>query len=152
MNKIHLISVSVIVILLLFSSCKRQEPFVDPAYIFLKWSGAVKALNYKDYSECEAFPKDQDVFRNLYRDYYYSDLIIRDMGKFNENDIKTDFEGYKFNHRMLYFECKRISRETGKTVENMKGEVEFIKYIEGSKTNKGWLMHNRTLIRTGYSD
>ena len=152
MNKIHLISVSVISILLLFSSCKRQEPFVDPAYIFLKWSGAVKALNYKDYSECEAFPKDQDVFRNLYRDYYYSDLIIRDMGKFNENDIKTDFEGYKFNHRMLYFECKRISRETGKTVENMKGEVEFIKYIEGSKTNKGWLMHNRTLIRTGYSD
>jgi hypothetical protein len=71
------------------------------------------------------------------------------MGKFNENDIKTDFEGYKFNHRMLYFECKRISRETGKTVENMKGEVEFIKYIEGSKTNKGWLMHNRTLIRRG---
>ena len=69
MNKIHLISVSVIGILLLFSSCKRQEPFVDPAYIFLKWSGAVKALNYKDYSECEAFPKDQDVFRNLYRDY-----------------------------------------------------------------------------------
>lgn len=152
MNKIRMSSVLVISLFLLFSSCKKQEPFVDPAYIFLKWSGAVKTLNYDDYSDCEAFPKDQDVFRNLYRDYYYSDLIIRDMGKFNENDIKTDFEGYKFNHRMLYFECKRISRETGKTVENMKGEVEFIKYIEGSKTNKGWLMHNRTLIRTGYSD
>ncbi len=65
MNKIHLISVSVIVILLLFSSCKRQEPFVDPAYIFLKWSGAVKALNYKDYSECEAFLKIR-MFLEIY--------------------------------------------------------------------------------------
>lgn len=152
MNKIRLISVLVVSLLLLFSSCKRQEPFVDPAYIFLKWSGAVKSLNYKDYSECEAFPKDQDVFRNLYRDYYYGNLIIRDMGKFNDSDIKTDFEGYKFNPRMLYFECKRISRETGKTVENMKGEVEFIKYIEGPKINRGWLMHNRTLIRTGFDN
>lgn len=152
MNKLRLSLVITISFLLFFSSCKKQEPFVDPAYIFLKWSGAVKALNYKDYSECEAFPKDQDVFTNLYRDFYYSDLIIRDMSKFNESDIKSDFEGYKFNHRMLYFECKRISRETGKTVENMKGEVEFIKYIEGPKNNRGWLMHNRTLIRVGFSE
>ena len=151
MKKICLASVLIIVIMF-FSSCKRQEPFVDPAYIFLKWSSAVKTLNYKDYSECEAFPKDPDVFTNLYRDFYYGDLIIRDMAKFNENDIKSDFEGYKFNHRMLYFECKRISRETGKTVENMKGEVEFIKYIDGPRINRGWLMHNRTLIRTGFGD
>ena len=149
MNKIRFASVLVMCILLFFSSCKRQEPFVDPAYIFLKWSGAVKVLNYNDYSECEAFPKDKNVFRELYRDFYYGNLIIRNMGKFNESDIKTDFEGYKFNHRMLYFECERISRETGKTVENMKGEVEFIKYIEGPKIKRGWLMHNRTLIRTG---
>lgn len=152
MNKIRMAYVLIMSLLLFFSSCKKQEPFVDPAYIFLKWSGAVKTLNYDDYSDCEAFPKDQDVFRNLYRDFYYGNLIIRDMEKFQENDIKTDFEGYKFNHRMLYFECKRISRETGKTVENMKGEVEFIKYTEGPKVNRGWLMHNRTLIRTGFDN
>lgn len=152
MKKKHLAFIMLIGFILFFSSCKRQEPFVDPAYIFLKWSGAVKTLNYKDYSECEAFPKDPDVFRNLYRDFYYGDLIIRDMSKFNESDVKSDFEGYKFNHRMLYFECKRISRETGKTVENMKGEVEFIKYIDGPRINRGWLMHNRTLIRTGFSE
>lgn len=152
MNKIRFAVVAVITVILFFSSCKRQEPFVDPAFIFLKWSGAVKNLNYRDYSECEAFPKDAEVFKSLYRDYYYGELIIRDMGQFNENDIKTDFEGKKFNHRMLYFECKRISRQTGKIVENMKGEVEFIKYIDSEKSDRGWLMHNRTLIRTGYGE
>lgn len=152
MNKIRFAVITVITIAMFFSSCKRQEPFVDPAYIFLKWSYAVKNLNYKEYSECEAFPKDGEVFKSLYRDYYYGDLIIRDMGQFKESDVKTDFEGNRFNYRMLYFECKRISRETGKTVENMKGEVEFIKYINGPKVNRGWLMHNRTLIRTGFGE
>ncbi len=30
--------------------------------------------------------------------------------------------------------------------------VEFIKYIDGPKINRGWLMHNRTLIRTGFDN
>ncbi len=152
MNKFRVPVLVLAVVIIFFGSCKRQAPFVDPAYIFIKWSDAVRNLNYKDYNECETFPKDIDVFKELYRNYYYSDLIIRDIGIFNENDIKSDFEGYKYNHRMLYFECKRISRETGKTVENMKGEVEFIKYLEGPKVNKGWLMYNRTLIRLGFSE
>ncbi len=152
MHKFRLPVLIVLAASILFSSCKRQEPFVDPAYIFLKWSSAVKNLNYKEYSECEAFPKDAEVFKNLYGSFYYSDLTIRNMDKFNESDIKTDFEGNNFNHRMLYFECKRISRETGKTVENMKGEVEFIKYTSGPRVNRGWLMHNRTFIRTGFSE
>jgi len=33
----------------------------------------------------------------------------------------------------------------------MKGDIEFIKYITGSKVNKGWLMYNRTIISTGMS-
>ncbi|HOP64243.1 MAG TPA: hypothetical protein PK358_11025 [Spirochaetota bacterium] len=152
MNKFRIPVLSVLALVILFSSCKRHEPFVDPAYVFLKWSAAVKNLNYKDYSECEAFPKDQDVFRELYREYYYADLITRDMGSFNENDVKGDFEGRTFNYRMLYFECNRVSRETGEKVEIMKGEVEFIKYLKGADEKRGWLMYNRTFIRTGISE
>jgi len=136
------------VALLVVSSCKKKEIFVDPAYIFLKWSSAVKNLNYKEYSECEAFPKDESVFRELYGSFYLADLIIRDLGKFNEKDTKIDAVGYEYKHRRVYFECVRIMRKTGRPVQNMKGDVEFVNYIEGPKKDKGWLMFNRTIINT----
>ena len=132
-------------------SCKEKKAFVDPAYVFMKWSGAVKNLNYKEYSECEAFPKDELVFRELYTDFYYTGLLIRNLGVYNENDIKSDIEGYKYNIRKVYFECMRVERKTGRAVQSMKGDIEFINYINGPKTNKGWLMYNRTIISTGIS-
>jgi hypothetical protein len=142
-------ALSLIIILSFILSCKGKKAFVDPAFVFLKWSSAVKNLNYKEYAECEAFPKDEMVFRELYTDFYYADLIIRELGKFNENDIKSDVEGYKYQLRKVYFECKRIDRKTGRAVQEMKGDIEFISYINGSKINKGWLMYNRTIISTG---
>jgi hypothetical protein len=134
--------------LLLVISCKKKEIFVDPAYIFLKWSSAVRSLNYKEYSECEAFPKDESVFRELYGNFYLTGLTIRNLGKFNEKDTKTDAAGYEYKFRSVYFECVRIIRKTGRPVQNMKGDVEFINYIDGPKKDKGWLMFNRTIINT----
>ena len=143
-----IITLTFAVALLFNSSCKKREIFLDPAYIFLKWSSAVKNLNYKEYSECEAFPKDEPVFRELYGDFYLADLIIRNLGKFNEKDTKIDAAGYEYKFRSVYFECVRIKRKTGQPVQNMKGDVEFINYIDGPKKNKGWLMFNRTIINT----
>ncbi|HNX25581.1 MAG TPA: hypothetical protein PKG60_16150, partial [Spirochaetota bacterium] len=130
-------------------SCKEKKAFVDPAYVFMKWSGAVKNLNYQAYSECEAFPKDEIVFRELYTDFYFADLLIRDLGEFKESEIKSDIEGYKYNLRKVYFECKRIERKTGRAVQEMKGDIEFVNYINGPNLNRGWLMYNRTIISTG---
>lgn len=132
-------------------SCKEKKAFVDPAYVFMKWSSAVKNLNYKEYCECEAFPKDELVFRELYTEFYYTDLLIRELGEYNENDVKSDTEGYKYNLRKVYFECRRIERKTGRAIQAMKGDIEFINYINGPKLNKGWLMYNRTIISTGIS-
>jgi len=134
--------------LLLAGSCKKKEIFVDPAYIFLKWSNAVRNLNYSAYSECEAFPKDESVFRDMYGDFYLSNLVIRDMGEFNPKETKADIVGYDYVFRRVYFECTRINRKTGHPVQNMKGDVEFINYINGPKKDKGWLMFNRTIINT----
>ncbi len=146
-------NVVVMLILLMFFalSCKEKKAFVDPAYVFMKWSSAVKNLNYKEYAECEAFPKDEIVFRELYTDFYYSDLIIRELGKLNENDTGSDIDGFKYNIRKVYFECRRVERKTGRAVQEMKGDIEFINYINGPKLNKGWLMYNRTIISTGMS-
>jgi len=146
-NKIP--ALSLILTLTFTFSCKEKKPFVDPAFVFLKWSSAVKNLNYKEYSECEAFPKDEIVFRELYTDFYYADLIIRELGEFKPNDVRTDIEGYRYNIRKVYFECKRIERKTGRAVQMMKGDIEFINYLNGPGLNKGWLMYNRTIINTG---
>jgi len=142
---------AVVLILFLFFvySCKEKKAFVDPAYVFMKWSSAVKNLNYGQYAECEAFPKDEIVFRELYTDFYYSDLIIRELGKFDENVTGSDIDGFKYNIRKVYFECRRVERKTGRAVQEMKGDIEFINYINGPKLNKGWLMYNRTIISTG---
>jgi len=144
-----LIAVSLIFIAAFILSCKEKKPFVDPAYVFLKWSSAVKNLDYKEYSECEAFPKDEAVFHELFNDFYYADLLIKEIGEFNKNNIKSDIDKNKYNLRKVYFECKRIERKTGRAVQDMKGDVEFINYISGPKVNKGWLMYNRTIISTG---
>lgn len=147
MNKT--ISAVMIFLLSVVISCKEKKAFVDPAYVFMKWSSAVKNLNYKDYSECEAFPKDEIVFRELYTDFYYADLLIRELGKYDENNSGSDVDGYKYNVRKVYFECKRVERRTDRAVQEMKGDIEFINYINGPNLNKGWLMYNRTIISTG---
>ena len=140
-----------VITLALIISCKEKKAFVDPAFVFMKWSSAVKNLNYNDYTECEAFPKDEIVFRELYNDFYFADLLIRELGEYKESDVRSDVEGNKYNIRKVYFECKRIERKTGRAVQEMKGDIEFISYISGPKLNKGWLMYNRTIISTGIS-
>lgn len=149
MNINKFLTALLVLVLSIMISCKEKKAFVDPAFVFMKWSAAVKNLNYQAYSECEAFPKDEIVFRELYGDFYFTDLIIRELGEFKESDIRSDIEGNKYNFRKVYFECKRIERKTGRAVQEMKGDIEFISYISGPKLNKGWLMYNRTIISTG---
>lgn len=141
--------VLIFLIVFIAFSCKEKAVFVDPAFILMKWGDAVKKMNYREYSECEAFPKDIKVFNELYRNYYYSDFLISEIGKYNEENIKTDALGKKFNYRIIYFECLRIERKTGEVVENMKGDIEFIKYIDKPDSDRGWLMSNRTIVRVG---
>lgn len=149
MNINKILTALLVIALFGIISCKEKKAFVDPAFVFMKWSSAVKNLNYNDYTECEAFPKDEIVFRELYNDFYFADLLIRELGEYKESDVRSDVEGNKYNIRKVYFECKRIERKTGRAVQEMKGDIEFISYISGPKLNKGWLMYNRTIISTG---
>ncbi len=144
------ILVSVFIFLVVsFTSCKEKKAFVEPTFVFMKWSDAIKKLNYRYYSECEVFPKERSVFSEIYGDHYYSDVFVKNLGDYDEENIRTDSEGNRFNHRKVYFECRRISRKTGMPVQNMKGDVLFVKYLSGARADKGWLMFNRTIIRSG---
>ncbi|HQO40122.1 MAG TPA: hypothetical protein PK986_06620, partial [Spirochaetota bacterium] len=62
---------------------------------------------------------------------------------------RTDIDGKRYTRRMVYFECSRVERRSGKKAEEMKGEVEFIQYMDEPGVRRGWLMYSRTIIRSG---
>jgi len=128
-------------------SCKKEKKFAEPEYIFAKWTRAIERLNYKEYASCEAFPKEEPVFREIYRDYYYTDLMVTEVEKLDEKKIHKDPMGHAFISRNVQFECTEIRRSDRKPLMLLRGDVDFIRYIEGGRAAQGWLMWNRKIIR-----
>jgi hypothetical protein len=128
-------------------SCKKEKKFAEPEYIFAKWTRAIERLNYKEYASCEAFPKEEPVFREIYRDYYYTDLMVTGVEKLDEKKIHKDPMGHAFISRNVQFECTEIRRNDRKPLMLLRGDVDFIRYIEGGRAAQGWLMWNRKIIR-----
>jgi hypothetical protein len=139
-------------ILLLFLSltvfsCKKEKKFVEPEFIFAKWAKAIETLNYKDYASCEAFPKSEGVFREMFRDTYYADLMVTEVEKLDEKNILKDHQGKSYIKRNVQFECSEIRRRDRKPVRVLRGDVDFISYTGEDRPKKGWYMWNRKIIR-----
>ena len=137
------------VFLILSAGCKKEKKFTEAYYILGKWTAATRNLDYRAYRECEANPKESAVFNEMFRDRYYDSARVISISKLDEDDIHKDPLGMAFMHREVSFECTEISRRTGRTIQAVKGDVLFIHYTEGKRKNDGWLMLNRTMIRTG---
>jgi hypothetical protein len=131
---------------LLLPSCK-EERFPEPERVFSRWSSALKNLNYGEYKACEAFPKEEGVFRDMYRFTYYSGCAVREFEDLDGDDVKKDAKGARYHQRKVWFECTEVRRDTGRQVQILRGEVSFIKYLSGDRTGDGWLMWNRSLYR-----
>jgi len=147
MKKISL--ACLLLMIIICTGCKNESVFIAPTYVFLKWSEAIKNLDYKSYSECEFLPKERSVFRDMYGRHYFSDVFVSEVDKLKEDNILTDKRDYKYRFRNVNFECKRVDRRSNRVVDLMRGEVEFIKFMEGPDSKKGWLMFNRTITRIG---
>ena len=135
--------------LLLTAGCKKEKKFTEASYILSRWAAASRSIDYNAYRDCEANPKDQSVFREMFREKYYDSPVVTLIGSLDEDDVMKDPQGRPFIHREVSFECKEISRRTGKIMENVRGDVLFIRYTDAPRRNLGWLMLNRTMIRTG---
>lgn len=128
-------------------SCKKEKKFVEPEFIFAKWAKAIETLNYTDYASCEAFPKSEGVFREMFRDAYYADLMVTEVEKLNEKNILKDHQGKSYIKRNVQFECSEIRRRDRKPVRVLRGDVDFISYVGSDRPKKGWCMWNRKIIR-----
>lgn len=134
-------------VILLFASCKKEKKFIEPEIVFAKWSRAIAGLNYPEYASCEAFPKSEGVFREMYRDAYYGDLMVTDIEKLDEGNVLTDRDGNTYIKRNVQFECVEIRRRDRRPVRLLRGDVDFIKYTEGDRARLGWRMWNRQIVR-----
>jgi len=131
----------------LIPSCKKKEKFAEPEYMLKKWARSIEDLNYRDYASCEAYPKSEGVFIEMYREYYLRDVVITRIEDLDRKNVRKDPEGNNFHQRKVEFECREFKRSTGAPVKLIRGDVSFIRFLEGSGKKNGWLMWNRSLVR-----
>jgi hypothetical protein len=134
-----------LLILVLFN-CKKEDNFIEPANILNKWGRAIQELNYHKYAECEAYPKNDEVFKEMYKDYYITDLMVTSADNFDKKNIKQDYEGNEYIHRSVAFEGNVVKRSNGKPYQVLRGDAIFIKFQSGKRAKDGWLISNRTLV------
>jgi|GEM_PF-256640 len=131
----------------LFPSCRDQKKYIHPGAVLKRWAGAIRDLHYLEYSRCEAYPKNEAVFREMYRDYYIIDLMITDFEEVDEDAIKQDQDGNRFLQRSISFEGALVSRMTNKPEQILRGDALLVKFLDGERAKDDWLLWNRTLVR-----
>ena len=132
---------------LILFSCKKEKKFAEPEFIFAKWAHAIETFNYTDYASCEAYPKSEGVFREIFREAYYSDPMVMEVEKLDEKKVAQDHHGNSYIKRNVQFECTEVRRRDRKPVRLLRGDVDFIKFTEGDRYKQGWLMWNRKIVR-----
>lgn len=128
-------------------SCGSQKKFVEPDSVLKKWSKAIRDLNYREYSACEAYPRSEAVFREMYKDYYIADLMVTDKEDVDEENVRKDRNGKSYIHRSVSFEGAIVQRKGNEPVQVLRGNAVFIKFIDGERSDEDWLISNRTFIR-----
>jgi hypothetical protein len=135
-----------LIVVLFAAECKKEKKFMEPDFIFAKWSRAIESLNYPDYASCEAYPKSEGVFREIFRETYYADLMVTEVEKADEKNIQKG-RGGSYVKRSVQFECTEVRRRDRRPLRVLRGDVDFIRFVDGSRTKQGWLMWNRKIIR-----
>ena len=133
--------------LFLFISCKKEKKFVEPEFILKKWTKSIKTFNYNEYKKYEAYPKSAPVFREIFSEYYMTDLMVTTIGDLDKKKVFKDHIGNSYIKRKISFESTEVKRKTGKPVHIIRGDVMFVKFIDGKRQDDGWLMSNRTIVR-----
>ena len=137
---------TILIVLLALFSCKSdqsgEKPIAQPERVLKKWATAIKNLDYERYAECEVHPRLKEEFLNMYKDYYLSEIQI------NTETRETKIDRDQYHKRELLFDCVMVNRKSHNAKKRIVGNVDFIKYIDLTKSKRGWLMFNRTLIET----
>lgn len=129
---------------LLFISCSKKKDYSDIDNLLTQWAYAIRNLNYSEYSRLEAYPKDINTFNAMYQQYYIANIkIVKVDEKLHHG---TDNDGKPYEFKNVQFIASLYNRQTGREQQIVNGDIKLIRYISGSKKNRGWLLSNRTFI------
>ncbi len=147
MNSTKWIIIAVTLVVILAGGCKKERDLTEPGQLLNGWANATEKLNYSKYSNVEAFPRAERSFRKMYEDHYISHIRIT--GVDPKEGVKTgkDHNGTAIEYMNVQFIANTVKRNTGKPLQSVRGEVKMIRYPEGSRSGKGWMLSNRTIIR-----
>ena len=143
----RLIVFFVLIVFLSAFSCKKKEMDLEPVYVLQKWVRSIEKLDYSAYSKCEAYPKSEGVFLEMYKDDFFTDLTIMKVDEADEENVRKDYKGNSYVTRKAYFEASAVKRGKGNTYQLVSGDAEFFKFLDGEKSQNGWLIANRTITR-----
>lgn len=133
-------------LLVLFFSCRNESKVSEPELVLHKWVKAIEKMDYNSYSKCEAYPKPAEVFKEMYKDYYLVDLMVTDVEDADEENVRRDYRGDSQLHRALTFEATAVNRNNRKPYQLHRGDLVFIKFLDGKRKDDGWLISNRTIV------
>jgi hypothetical protein len=133
-----------IILSLIITSCSKKKDYSDIENLLNQWAYAIKSLNYNEYSRLEAFPKDVNTFNTMYQQYYISNIKIVEVDRTLHNATDNDGKPYEFKN--VKFIASMYNRRTNRVEQIINGDVKLIRYISGSKKDRGWLLSNRTFI------
>jgi hypothetical protein len=142
-----IIIISIVSVICFIFSCSKKEIDMQPGYVLQKWSRAIEKMDYGNYAKCEAYPKSDSVFREIYRDDYFTDIMAVDIEEPDLEKITIDHEGNSYIQRNVKFEGSAVKRNTGKPYQVVSGDAVFIKFKDGKRSSDGWLIFNRTIAR-----
>jgi hypothetical protein len=145
--KRRVLSAFLMLLVLTLVTCKKEKKFVEPDLVFARWARAIESLNYREYTTCEAYPKSEGVFREMFRDAYYADLMVTEVEKLDEKKVTVDRDGNSYIKRNVQFECSEVRRAGRRPIRVLRGDVDFIRFVSGEREKEGWMMWNRKIVR-----
>ena len=147
MNNKNWLIATIVLVIILAVGCKEERDYSEPEHLLNYWANATEKLDYSKYSRIEASPSAERSFRKMYENYYISNIRITDVDPEEGVNSGKDHNETAIEYKNVHFIANTVVRNTGKPLQSVRGEVKMIRYPEGRKSDKGWMMSNRTIIR-----
>jgi hypothetical protein len=122
--------------------CSHKKDYSAEQGLLNAWSVALKNRDFSLYSKYEAYPKTIDQFNEVYRDYYFSDIVVMDVGSTSDPLKNSNDESYV--KKEISFSGYVISRKDQKR-SPFTGKLDLVNFP--SKKDL-WLIANRMIVRS----
>jgi len=143
----YILVLFIIIAVIMLAGCTEKKDFSEPATVINQWADAIKKLDYSTYRRIEAFPKSERSFKKMYDEYFIENITVTEVDPVDDVQRGKDHNNTPIEFKNVQFMANAVNRSTGKPYQSVMGQVKMIRYTEGNKSERGWMLSNRTLVR-----